>query len=139
MSEGQNALPSPNLTDEGRHAFESGMVLGSQLKTSDFNCGCLTQSQHALLVRYCNSFKLDLLVLPVIGLRKFEFAGQSGWITSAVPTFRNGKVAMRLSPRLKRLIQCDLGVSDRVFGITLGTPGGNLLIVEVYAPTRVTQ
>ena len=127
-------MPSPDLTDGGRHSPGSGLVLGSRLIASAFNCGCLTQSKHALLVRYFNSFKLDLLVLTEIGQRKFDLAGQSGWITSTAPTFRNGGVAMIASTRLKRSIQCDLKVSDRILGITLGTPDGNLLIVGAYAP-----
>ena len=114
MSEGQNALPSPDLTDRGRHSSGSGLVLGSRLLASAFNCGCLTQSKQALLVRSFSNFKLDLLVLTEIGQRKFELAGQSGWITSTVPTSRNGGVAMMLTLRLKRLIQCDLKVSAQI-------------------------
>ena len=134
MSEGQNALSSPDLTDGGRRSPGSGIVLGSQLTACAFNCGCLTQSKHALLVRYFNSFNLDLLVLTEIGQRKFELAGQSGWITSTTPTFRNGGVAMMVSRRLRRAIQCELKISDRILGITLGTPDGNLLLVWAYAP-----
>ena len=58
MSQGQNALLSPDLTDGGRRSSGSGLVLGSQLIASALNCGCLAQGKIALLVRNSNGYKL---------------------------------------------------------------------------------
>ena len=59
MSEGQNVLSSPHLTDGDRRSVGSGLILENHLIASGLSCGCLTQGGITLLVRNSNRFKLS--------------------------------------------------------------------------------